>query len=44
MRELKLLITTELPPGEGSGFFKVHQLGLLPVELFFMIDLRCRRC
>ena len=43
MREFKLLITTELPLGEGSGFLS-PLTWTSPVELFFMIDLRYRRC
>jgi len=39
MREFNLLITTELPPGEGSGFLSPPTWSS-PVELFFMIGLR----
>jgi len=43
MREFKLLVTTQLLPGEGSGFLR-PPTWTSPAELFFMIDLRCRRC
>jgi hypothetical protein len=39
MREFNLLITTELPPDEGSGFLSPPTWTSL-VELFFMIALR----
>jgi hypothetical protein len=43
MREINLLITTELPPGEGLGFL-TPPTWTSQVELLFMIALHCRRC
>jgi len=43
MREFNLLIVTELPPGEGSGFLS-PPTWTSPVELFFMNALHYQRC